>query len=562
MKTQKKLCIVTLLILGGMSKINAQTWNLVGNSGTNPATNFIGTTDNQNLIFRRNNVKSGLISSTNTSFGFDTFSNASFNPDASPFYNSAFGALALKNITNGNGGYNTAIGYSSLTANTGNFNTAIGCETLKSNIAGTGNVALGFRTLMLNSSGGSNIGIGYQSMYNTTGNNNIALGYMAYASNTTSSLNGSYNIAIGRESLRFNSNGSGNVALGDTAGWYNSGSSNVFIGNSTGNQSSATNVGDYNVAVGERAGNLLNGNYNILLGYQSNVRGGNNHFYLNIGEAIFGKNLLGRDSATGDWNTGAPARIGIRQNNPGNTLDILSPTAGTSGLRFSNLNSSSTPVASNGRVLSLNASGDVVLTTDQGSGGSTLIQAGTNVTVTGTGVTGNPYVISSTATNCNLYSCDGNLTTTTGLRTVTMGNNNLFFQTNPAFDSYGRVYIGASSNNFTPITATSRYRLFVEGGILTERVKVATNGTVNWADYVFADDYKLAPLSDVEKFIKKNNHLPGIESAETLSKDGLDLGDMQAKQMAKIEELTLYVIQQNKEIEELKAQMKALLERK
>lgn len=246
---------------------------------------------------------------------------------------------------------------------------------------------------------------------------------------------------------------------------------------------------------------------------------------------------------------------------------------GTSGLKFANLTSTSNTVASNGKVLTVNASGDVVLTTDVGSGATTQIQAGTNVTVTGNGVVGNPYIISSTASNCNLYTCDGTLSSN---RIVNMNTNkNLIFNTNGSTTtSGGRVYIGnttqftsGAGGNFVTFfdgiaENTRDYRLYVEGGLLTERVKVAMRNTANWADYVFNKDYKLMSLSEVEAFVKENNHLPGIDSANDLVKNGLDVAEMQAKQMAKIEELTLYVIEQNKEIEELKAQVKALLERK
>ena len=81
---------------------------------------------------------------------------------------------------------------------------------------------------------------------------------------------------------------------------------------------------------------------------------------------------------------------------------------------------------------------------------------------------------------------------------------------------------------------------------------VALAASAFWADYVFAKDYKLMPLSDVEKFIKVNKHLPNVLSAEDLVKEGIDLGKMQAKQMEKIEELTLYLIEMKKEIELLK----------
>jgi hypothetical protein len=72
---------------------------------------------------------------------------------------------------------------------------------------------------------------------------------------------------------------------------------------------------------------------------------------------------------------------------------------------------------------------------------------------------------------------------------------------------------------------------------------------------VFANDYKLMPLNEVEAFVKTNKHLPGIDSAEQLAKDGIDVVQMQSKQMEKIEELTLYIIDQDKKIAE---QAKAL----
>jgi hypothetical protein len=72
-------------------------------------------------------------------------------------------------------------------------------------------------------------------------------------------------------------------------------------------------------------------------------------------------------------------------------------------------------------------------------------------------------------------------------------------------------------------------------------------------DYVFAKNYTLKSLDEVEDFIKKNNHLPGIPSAKTIETNGLSVGEMQKMQMEKIEELTLYIIELKKEIEKLSA---------
>ncbi|RXK86749.1 FtsB/FtsL family cell division protein [Filimonas effusa] len=94
-------------------------------------------------------------------------------------------------------------------------------------------------------------------------------------------------------------------------------------------------------------------------------------------------------------------------------------------------------------------------------------------------------------------------------------------------------------------TSAPQSKLAVNGDITTKKIKVTQTG---WPDYVFESSYQLAPISYVEKFIQENKHLPEVPSAAEVKKDGLDLGDNQAVLLKKIEELTLYIIQQNKEI--------------
>jgi hypothetical protein len=109
---------------------------------------------------------------------------------------------------------------------------------------------------------------------------------------------------------------------------------------------------------------------------------------------------------------------------------------------------------------------------------------------------------------------------------------------------------------YNPTTNPNGYSLFVVGGIMCEKAKVCVKSTSDWSDYVFANDYKLLSLSEVERFIKANKHLPDVPSAEEVTKAGIDIAKMDAKLLQKIEELTLYVIEQQKQIEELKAMMK------
>ena len=82
-----------------------------------------------------------------------------------------------------------------------------------------------------------------------------------------------------------------------------------------------------------------------------------------------------------------------------------------------------------------------------------------------------------------------------------------------------------------------------------------------WADYVFADDFKLKDLEEVEAFIEKNNHLPDVPSATEIKKDGINLGEMDALLLQKIEELTLYTIKQQKLIDVMKTQLEVILKK-
>jgi hypothetical protein len=92
-------------------------------------------------------------------------------------------------------------------------------------------------------------------------------------------------------------------------------------------------------------------------------------------------------------------------------------------------------------------------------------------------------------------------------------------------------------------------KLVVDGKILAEEVKVQT---VPASDYVFEPDYDLKPLQEVDQFIQQNKHLPDIPSAEEFAKNGVGLGEMDDMLLRKVEELTLYVINQQKELEGLK----------
>lgn len=102
---------------------------------------------------------------------------------------------------------------------------------------------------------------------------------------------------------------------------------------------------------------------------------------------------------------------------------------------------------------------------------------------------------------------------------------------------------------------TGSNRLAVDGSIGARKVVVTQNA---FADYVFDEDYPLPSLDSVSRYIKTNHHLADIPSADSVAKNGLDLGDNQTQLVRKVEELTLYILQQQKDIEALKAENKRL----
>ena len=101
----------------------------------------------------------------------------------------------------------------------------------------------------------------------------------------------------------------------------------------------------------------------------------------------------------------------------------------------------------------------------------------------------------------------------------------------------GNVGIGTETPN--------GYKLAVNGTIRAKEIKVETN----WADFVFKDDYQLMKLSDLEDFIEGNGHLPEIPTEKEVEENGISLGEMNSKLLQKIEELTLYIIDQNQSLE-------------
>ncbi|MGN6418955.1 MAG: hypothetical protein ACTHMC_15775 [Pseudobacter sp.] len=116
--------------------------------------------------------------------------------------------------------------------------------------------------------------------------------------------------------------------------------------------------------------------------------------------------------------------------------------------------------------------------------------------------------------------------------------------------------VGANGNVGIGVTSVGAdYKLYVNGFIKAKKLRIDMNG---WADYVFDPSYSLMPLPQLEKFIIANRHLPEIPTAAEVEKEGIDVGSNQTALLKKIEELTLYIIEQNKKLESQQLRIEAL----
>nr|WP_068892581.1 hypothetical protein [Pedobacter panaciterrae] len=139
------------------------------------------------------------------------------------------------------------------------------------------------------------------------------------------------------------------------------------------------------------------------------------------------------------------------------------------------------------------------------------------------------------------------------------GNVSLRFQTGYGTGTLVDRMTISNTGNVGIGTTTPNAKLAVNGTIRAKEVKVET---ANWPDYVFAKEYKLPSLKETEEHILQQGHLPGIPSAAEVKANGVDLGEMNAKLLQKIEEMTLIMIELSKKVEDqskvLKKQQKQL----
>ncbi len=470
------------------------------------------TTGTSNVAVGVNALYSSTTQSHNVAIGDSAlyYNGVSASSSSQSSNNVGVGSKAL--FANTTGYQNSALGYNAMYSNTTGYgNAAFGSHNTYSNTSGNQNTAFGTKAMYSNTTGNINAAYGYQALYsNTSGQGNVAIGAFSSFNLTT----GIRNVGVGRESGYNNQTGDNNVSLGYKAHYQNTASDNIAVGYNSAYQNS---TGSGNISIGKSANyNNQTGENNTILGYEAgkgsglHSKSGNVFIGYQAGFTEIASNKLYiQNSDTtkpliyGDFNTkllGFNAdNVGIGTQSPIGKLHI-----------HDNLNSNS-----------------IVYITPKTTGAedsSTVFFAEDHDATYGM------YW---------MYDGVGNQMELFGKRNGTDYGPHIIVDRND-----GDVAIG---ENFA-----TGYKLSVDGKVACEEVRVALQA--DWPDYVFASDYKLRSIKDMESFIQENHHLPNIPAADEIEASGLEMGEMQRKMMEKIEELSLYIIDLQKQIEELKSQ--------
>ncbi|GAB3690645.1 hypothetical protein GCM10027592_08050 [Spirosoma flavus] len=346
------------------------------------------------------------------------------------------------------------------------------------------NVFIGHQSGYSNVTGTDNVFVGTKTGYANTGSSNTFLGFQAGQSNTT----GSNNLFLGWLSGQANTTGLLNVFVGGYTGYNNtSGQLNTFLGYATG---SGNTTGRVNTFLGGYAGeNNTTGIQNTYVGYQA-----------------------GQSTTTGNTNTILGYQAGSKLTTGSNNI-IIGPSSGTV-----------VQTGSNNIMLGFNAQPTSSLLQNTVAIGTNATVALNNAIVLGDYT--NTSIAVGIGTNSPQFPLDVR-------GTINLRNN-------------GKIKFAHLSNTLFESTTDQFLTVNELGETVLARYRLKIDHVNQWSDKVFDKGYRLPLLTEVEQYIQQYGHLPKVPPAEQIVNEGVDLVQMNALLLEKVEELTLYSIQQDK----------------
>ncbi|WP_052731300.1 autotransporter outer membrane beta-barrel domain-containing protein [Spirosoma radiotolerans] len=401
------------------------------------------------------------------------------------------------------------------------------------------------------SSGYDNVLIGYQTGDSSAGHRNLFVGYQAGLINT-----GDYNIFIGASTGVANTSGSNNQFIGEGAGAANTtGGSNTFIGSSAGlsNRTGSSNcfigywaglyntTGVANTFLGASAGNSnQTGTNNTFVGTGSGSQNNTGQQNTFLGQAAGGSNTQGSQ------NTFVGAGAGYR-NTTGSSNTLVGHQAGqyiTTGSHNIIVGPNSGTAITDGSenvLMGYNSQAEDGIFNGIAIGSNSRV-ASSNALILGNGV--NVGIGTSAPTD----------------RLEVVG---------PSADKSGLRLTKLTTASPTQRTTDEFLTVDERGEVVKAKYQLRINQVSEWSDHVFSSGYSLRTLSAVAAYVGQHGHLPGVPSAEQVIKEGVDLVKMNATLLEKVEELTLYSIEQDQKaqrqgerITQLEQLVRQLLEKK
>jgi hypothetical protein len=531
----------------------------------------------------RNNIFTGFYSG----YSSTTASNNLFDGDFSGFSNTT----GSENIFTGSdaGHLNT----------TGSNNVFNGYQAGYNNTTGGENIFTGYKSGVSNTKGSNNVFNGYAAgLYNTTGINNVFDGYGAGFHNVSTSNNTYIGTEAGGNNI-----GENNVFIGSYAGTIETSLSNKYI---LGTSTNLTN-GTY-LMYGDFATNQIGiGTKTLTNGYALNVAGG--ILVNSTAEATTPTLQVNGSLSSGATTIGTPSALStLTVNGTLNTTGVatLGSLISTGAITIGTPSTLST-LTVNGTINtsgvatlgSLISTGDATITGNTSITGITSISG--NTTITGTlkttekatfpslscygratfnDVWGNGMSVFNDVWVGNDFGC--NSLYIGSAESANLGNGSNYIGFNVSRDKTTNTWsTGGWQNNggavmystfagdivfssIAGIRGTQGQTGIDDNTIMNSATLRITPTFVNvkalnvktnvWADYVFKKDYKLRSLKEVEAYINTNSHLPEVPSTEEVTKNGINVAEMNATLLKKVEELTLYMIDQNKRITQLEKQ--------